>query len=335
MKGRDALRELLSEKPPEVALAPPKRSTGAVRAMNLELQQLSDEAAAARALRQTLANREHVVELDPESVDTGLVADRIPLDNDPAFDQLKEAIATRGQQVPILVRPSPEGTGRFQVAYGKRRLRAAAELKIQVKAIVRQLTDRELVIAQAQENGPRADLSFVEKAVYATNLSAHGFDRDTIALALGVDKPELSRLLTVTHAITPELIAAIGPAPKAGRPRWLKLAEKCGIPSLASRAEAVVRSQEFASAATNARFNLILAAMTETGKDDQKTAVTTMSGHKVGWIERTRKGLRLHSDQPAFARFLERRLPELLEEFDERSHDQPSNPGEGPSDQFT
>ena len=57
MKGRDALREMLNNKTGDVAAVPPKRASGAVRAMSLELQHLSEEASTARALRQTLATR--------------------------------------------------------------------------------------------------------------------------------------------------------------------------------------------------------------------------------------------------------------------------------------
>jgi len=317
MKGRDALREMLSNKPSDVAAVPVKRSSGAVRAMNLELQHLSEEATAARALRQTLAGSQPIVDLPPADIDPSPVADRIPTDHDPAFEELKQAIADKGQQVPILVRPHPERSGRYQIAYGRRRLRAALELGKSVRAIVKQLSDTELVIAQAQENGPRADLSFIERALFAANLSAHGFDRDTITTALGVDKPELSRLLTVATTITPTLISAIGPAPKIGRPRWLLLAERCAEAASVARAQNATLSDQFKIADTNARFNIVLGAVTEvTSAPHQKTALTTDRGQRVAWLERTKKGIRVSSDEPAFAAFLDQRLPGLLREFE-------------------
>src|SRR6516165_9896563 len=135
MKGRDALREMLSSKPAEVT-PPPRRSSGAIRAMSLDLHHLSEEAAAAKALREVLATSEPIIELNPGDVDPSPVADRMQIDQDPAYDQLKAAIADRGQQVPILVRPHPAIPGRYQIAYGRRRLRAAGELGRAVKAIV-------------------------------------------------------------------------------------------------------------------------------------------------------------------------------------------------------
>jgi ParB family chromosome partitioning protein len=184
----------------------------------------------------------------------------------------------------------------------------------------------ELVVAQAQENGPRADLSFIEKALFAANLNAHGFDRDTITMALGVDKPELSRLLTVANTVTPALISAIGPAPKVGRPRWLLLAERCEGSDAAARAQNATLTEKFRRADTNARFNIVLIALSDAAApSDRKTALNTGKGQRVAWVERTKKGIRLSSDEPAFAAFLQQRLPTLLEEFESaEAHDDSS-----------
>jgi ParB family chromosome partitioning protein len=318
---------MLSSKPAEVT-PPPRRSSGAIRAMSLDLHHLSEEAAAAKALREVLATSEPIIELNPGDVDPSPVADRMQIDQDPAYDQLKAAIADRGQQVPILVRPHPASPGRYQIAYGRRRLRAAGELGRAVKAIVRPLSDTDLVIAQAQENGPRADLSFIERALFATNLLAHGFDKDTIVAALNVDKPELSRLLTVAGTVTATLIEAIGPAPKIGRPRWLVLADICGQADAVSRASQAALKEEFRVADTNARFNIVLAAASGVSSiRDGKLAVSTNGGRRVGWLERTRKGIRLSSDLPGFAAFIESRLPALLDEFE--SLDSVAEPVEG------
>ena len=43
--------------------------------------------------------------------------------------------------------------------------------------------------------------------------------------ALSTDKGELSKLISVARAVPHEIVEAIGSAPKAGRRRWLVLAE--------------------------------------------------------------------------------------------------------------
>ncbi len=88
---------------------------------------------------------------------------------------LVEAIREQGQQVPILVRPHPDRPGRYQVAFGHRRLRAVAEIGIPVRAVVRDLTDEQLVVAQGQENNERRDLSYIEKARFAQKLQLRFF----------------------------------------------------------------------------------------------------------------------------------------------------------------
>ncbi len=320
MKGRDVLRELLGAgKPKEAPLdISPKRTSGAVKAMNLGLQQLSDEAAAAKSLRATLASAEQVVELDPEDVDASFIADRICSEFDPDFANLKASISTNGQQVPILVRPHPEHAKRYQVAYGHRRLRAAKELRRPIKAIVKKLSDAQLVVAQGQENNERANLSFIERAVFAARLDKKGFDRETITTALGVDKPELSRLLSVVTAIDIEIIVAIGPAPKVGRPRWLTLAGRMTAPESMTEAKKVIETGAFTEAESNVRFNLVLVAVQggEANADGAKAPLVARDGHRIAWVERTRKGLRLTSEEAAFTSFLERRLPELIREFE-------------------
>src|SRR5215207_666947 len=178
VKRRDTLRELMkpvgpvepADQTPDAAqiLTPPKRTEpvrpGPWRSIGLSLKQMSAEADDARALRAQIEGGQHVVDLDPSLVDPSFITDRIPIERDPGFDIFVQSIAEAGQQVPILVRPHPDTAGRYQAAYGHRRLRAAAALGLSVRAIVRPLTDAELVVAQGKENGDRRDLSFIERA---------------------------------------------------------------------------------------------------------------------------------------------------------------------------
>jgi ParB family chromosome partitioning protein len=318
VKGREALREMIAAGRPKEPAAPEgirvARTSGAVKAMNLGLQRLSDEAAAAHSLRETLASGDQVVEIDPADIDISFIADRIVVENDPSFTSLKEKIAEHGQQVPILVRPHPNDSKRFQAAYGHRRLRAAAQIGRPVKAIVRTLTDSELVVAQGQENSERRDLSFIERALFAAHLEERKFDRDTITAALGVDKPELSRLLGVVKAVESDIILAIGPAPKIGRPRWLSFAEKMNDAANRRRVRQSIATGVFVERDSNARFDLLFGQLAAAGK----SAKAPLAAKEVAWIERTKIGVRLVSGDMAFGSFLESRLPGLLREFEQR-----------------
>src|SRR5690606_34176545 len=153
--------------------------------------------------------------------------------------------------------PSPAAQGRFQIAYGRRRLRALDRLAQPVKAVVRDLSDDEMVVAQGRENLDRADLSFIEKALFAKRLEDAGYERSVTMAALATDKSDLSRYISIARRIPEELARNIGPAVKAGRARWQKLAEAIDKPKTASKIDEVVVSERFQSADSDARFNIV------------------------------------------------------------------------------
>ncbi|WP_296721775.1 ParB/RepB/Spo0J family partition protein [Erythrobacter sp.] len=81
-----------------------------------------------------------------------------------ALDELAASIATRGVIQPIIVRPHPEGTG-YQLVAGERRWRAAQKARLhEIPALVRTLTDREVMALALIENLQREDLNPVEEA---------------------------------------------------------------------------------------------------------------------------------------------------------------------------
>ncbi|MEP9389910.1 plasmid partitioning protein RepB [Mesorhizobium sp. KR9-304] len=314
-RGRDILQGLVAAgKPgrPTDGSLPQARPSGAVKAMSLGLDRLSAEAAQAKALREELANRETTQEIDPDLFSPSIVSDRIPSTSDSRFQELKAAIAENGQQIPIIARPHPSKEGRFQIAAGHRRWRVAQELGRNVKAIIRKLTDQEVVILQGQENGPREDLTFIERARFAMQMESHGFDRDTLSAALSVDKPEISRLLTVAQAIGEDLIVAIGPAPKVGRPRWLQLVKGLEQTGAHDALNELRASSDFGSADSDQRFALALQAVGPTKGTAKRRPV---SSDRVAWVEKKGGNIRLVSDNASFASFLRRRFPALLEEF--------------------
>src|SRR4051794_16003417 len=132
-------------------LIPDARPVGAV---GQSLSEISERAKRADEIEKKLTEGEVIVELDPALIDPSFVADRMPLSSE-ALESLREKIREHGQLNPILVRPHPKIEGRYQVAFGHRRLRAVKEIGRNVRAVVRQLSDEELVIAQGQENHER------------------------------------------------------------------------------------------------------------------------------------------------------------------------------------
>lgn len=84
--------------------------------------------------------------------------------DDAALDELASSIAARGVIQPIIVRPHPQGGG-YQLVAGERRWRAAQRARLhEIPALVRQLSDREVVALALIENLQREDLNPVEEA---------------------------------------------------------------------------------------------------------------------------------------------------------------------------
>jgi ParB family transcriptional regulator, chromosome partitioning protein len=232
------------------------------------LDDLAAKANAAKELEARLTAGQTIIDLEPALLDPSFITDRME-DADDSYRRLLQSIETRGQDSPILVRPNPTDPGRYQIAFGHRRWRAARDLRRPVRSVVRNLTDQELIIAQGQENSARENLSFIERARFAKGLAELGYDRDVIMAALATDKTNVSRLLSVANLIPADLIAAIGPAPNIGRDRWTVLANHFTPENKDSAAgyALIFANDDFARLPSDERFNKSLITI-----DRQKAA---------------------------------------------------------------
>jgi len=212
MARKNLLEGLMADgaRPAETAPGQKRPYKGAIGAVSQSIEALK-----ARAL----------LDVDPFLIDAGGLQDR--LETDDAEDAaLLASIRDYGQQVPVLVRPHPTDPARYQIVYGRRRVLALRDLGQPVKALLRDLDDSALVMAQGQENNARRGLSFIEKANFAAQMRDAGYDRAAICDALAIDKTVVSRMLQIVDRIGADLITTIGAAPSVGRDRWGALASK-------------------------------------------------------------------------------------------------------------
>lgn len=80
-----------------------------------------------------------------------------------ALEELAASIATRGVIQPIIVRPT--SNGQYQLVAGERRWRAAQKARLhEIPALVRDLSEREVMALALIENLQREDLNPVEEA---------------------------------------------------------------------------------------------------------------------------------------------------------------------------
>lgn len=324
MSRKDTVNTLFMRKPEGSApVAGVEKNTdrvrsGAISAMGASLQEMTEGARSAARLQEQLASGSSVVDLDTSLIDHSSVSDRISITVDPGFESLVDSMRENGQQVPILVRPQPASSGRFQVAYGRRRLRAAALLGRTVRAIVQTLTDNELVIAQGKENLDRQDLSYIEKAQFARRLEDGGYDRTTIMAALSTDKGDLSRYISIARSIPEYLVQAIGPAPKAGRARWAALVDRAERKQ--HMLEALITGPDFLAGDSDSRFSRVFEMLgAEPAKRKPKAQEwKSPQGRKAARIERDDVQTRIVFDErqvPEFGGYLADRLDELYAEF--------------------
>ena len=302
--------------PARVERAPPLAFSGrgALGAVTRTIDDLSARADAAKGLEARLAAGEIVIDLDPFSVDCSFVADRM-LGDDESYMVLREGIRQQGQASPILVRPHPTMNGRYQVAFGHRRLRVAVDLGRPVRAVVKQMSDRDLIIAQGQENSARADLSFIERARFARQLEIMGYDRETIMSALSVDKTALSRMISVATHIPEAVISAIGPAPTTGRPRWMELAGLFQVPDKTDAADTLLKEPGFLASSSDRRFELVHEALLRPSVDTKSAAIQSATreskarGQGSYWSSRAgQKVAKVTESDRAFVLTIDRRI---------------------------
>lgn len=261
-----------------------------------------------------------VVEIAPDLIDPSPYADRMVDGQEEEDVSLREKIETDGQLVPILVRPNPNDSARYQVAFGHRRLRACRALKRNVRAVVREMTDRELVTAQARENIERLDLTFFELARFALRLKNSGYDKKDIPSILGLDRTEVSRMLTAGAAIPDDLADVLGRLPGIGRGRFLELAALfVELPHLAEAIRAENAKSPLAGISPMARVTAvtrIAGQLKNTPEIEVESGATLVHGTKTyARMIRTRKGMKVDIADRQFADFVETRLPDLLKQF--------------------
>lgn len=263
-----------------------------------------------------------VVELGPEQIDPSFVSDRL-IGDEADQTALTELIREHGQQVPILVRPHPENQGRYQVVYGHRRLRAALALGRDVRAVVKPLSDLELVVAQGQENSARADLTYIERALFAAALEQRGFDRSTIMAALSVDKFGLSKLIGSVAKIPRDVIEAVGPAARAGRDKWQTIAGAFeSWPEALKTARALAATWPASGKTSDERFQDLAKALgrrVEPRGEGEAPTFTAPSGRQVAVLREATGFSNVRIDKrasPGFGAFVFDRLPELYAAYE-------------------
>ncbi|APH06783.1 ParB/RepB/Spo0J family partition protein [Bacillus weihaiensis] len=120
-----------------------------------------------------------------------------------AIQELKDSIVQHGVLQPIILRKTIKG---FEIVVGERRFRAAKEAKLAaIPAVVRDLTEQQMMELALLENLQREDLSPIEEAhAYQTLMEKLNFTQEALAKRLGKSRPHIAnhvRLLSLPKQI--------------------------------------------------------------------------------------------------------------------------------------
>ncbi|MGY5810141.1 plasmid partitioning protein RepB [Rhizobium sp. LEGMi198b] len=315
--ARKNLLEGLADLHDDSGAAPAYPMRGAGKSLVRSLDELAKQA-------DKFLEGEAIIELDPAQIEGSFVKDRLS-DDDGEYQDLLEAIRVRGQDTPILVRPHTKVDGLYQVVFGHRRVRVARDLGRKVRAVVKAIDDRAHVIAQGQENSARANLSFIERALFAKRLDDLGYGREVISLALSANAASISKMMTVAERISADVIEKIGPAPGVGRERWVELSLLVGKFANGGKVSEVLSTDGFDALPSDERFSSLYKALNTTARPVKKAEVSTQ---KAKWqprdkavqaeIKNTGKAFSLSmkaKNAGRFGEYLSRNLDALYEQF--------------------
>lgn len=292
---------------------------GASKSMKVSIDSLAEHS-------KRLLEGETIVEIDTALIDVSFVNDRLSGD-DGAFEELKGSIARSGQDTPVLLRPHPATAGRYMIVFGHRRVRVACALNRPVRAVVKDMDDVAHVLAQGQENTARADLSFIEKALFAKNLRDVGHDKEVIRQALTIDGTLLSRMISVASTIPGHVIEAIGPAKQIGRDRWEDLKKLMTERANIKVADHVIAEEAFEQLDSDTKFEMLLSKVTESGRPPKRRGSkatpskrTWMAGEGriKGVIGRTGRAYSISltsKDSTGFGEYLSENLDQLYADY--------------------
>jgi ParB family chromosome partitioning protein len=161
------------------------------RGLGRGLSALLDEAAAAGEGPGHSAR-----EVPIEQIHRNTAQPRVDFDEE-GLRRLAGSIRDKGVLQPILVRPSPERPGDYQIVAGERRWRAAQAAGLaSVPIVLRDLDDLEALEIAIVENVQRTDLNPVEEASgYQTLVGRFGRTQEEVAASVGRSRSHVANAL--------------------------------------------------------------------------------------------------------------------------------------------
>lgn len=143
------------------------------------------------------------------------------------MEELTGSIRRNGILQPLLLRPHPTQAGHYQIIAGERRWRAAQAAQLhEAPAIVRELSDQDVLEIAIIENVQRADLNPIDEASgYAQLAEKFSYTQVQLAEAMGKSRPYIANMLRLMTLPEPVRDFVAAGTLSAGHARALITAE--------------------------------------------------------------------------------------------------------------
>ena len=288
----------MASKPPQKSAIAPK-SAATTRGLGRGLSTLLGDSGIAAAANQAAPsdNREYQ-QIPVEWINVGPWQPRRKFDRE-QLDELAGSIRQKGIVQPILLRPTPNQPGRFQLVAGERRWRAAQMAQLHdIPSVVRYLTDAECYEIALIENIQRQDLSVIDEAQgYANLLEINRYTQDQLSKIIGKSRSHIANLLRLLGL--PESVQALlrdgeltmGQArPLVGHPQAEFLAKTIVAKGLSARqAEALIKTA-VSGATPAARQPATIEKSADIKAIEQRAAVQLGLAMSIKWNEQAEMG---------------------------------------------
>ncbi|MGB0197730.1 MAG: ParB/RepB/Spo0J family partition protein [Candidatus Puniceispirillaceae bacterium] len=288
----------MASKPPQKSAIAPK-SAATTRGLGRGLSTLLGDSGIAAAANQAAPsdNREYQ-QIPVEWINVGPWQPRRKFDRE-QLDELAGSIRQKGIVQPILLRPTPNQPGRFQLVAGERRWRAAQMAQLHdIPSVVRYLTDAECYEIALIENIQRQDLSVIDEAQgYANLLEINRYTQDQLSKIIGKSRSHIANLLRLLGL--PESVQALlrdgeltmGQArPLVGHPQAEFLAKTIVAKGLSARqAEALIKTA-VSGATPAARQPATIEKSADIKAIEQRAAVQLGLAMSIKWNEQAETG---------------------------------------------
>lgn len=154
-----------------------------------------------------LESREPATEIDIRKIKPNTYQPRKHFDED-KLEELAASIREHGVVQPIVVRKLAGGF--YELVVGERRLRASQRLKLEkIPAVIKELTDQQMIEIALIENIQRHDLDPVEEAAaYKRLLEEFHLTQEQVAARVGKSRPLIANMLRLLN-LPPEVLALL------------------------------------------------------------------------------------------------------------------------------